>query len=536
MSLIFTTDQQPLTITPTNTEHIYTFSTASYTLPSFKYIVDIYFFPSIYQSGYTETNRVARLKIAPNEYGKAIIEVNEIIRTLLKANPRSAGNTYPYLNYVADENSVITLMNAQQTTNSNAFNYWPGGSPNGNLDQLFHVGKYQAIVGAEYISGTTLVEDIIPTASFQPRQINIFPGVDNKLIPEPTLWNATIGNGGGENFFSLDTQGWYYYDLFRHQYNTQTISSCNPKEFFNVGKYNTNNVAVVDGVVQQNTRRRKHHPDCPIILSFLNGKNDYFTNDVYSIVTRASLDYGTPYTFSAESQNRTTTTTPTTNEPSDSLFKYLTFYLPYNITASGTNTIPVDAKKLGFYGVAYQNTQASRMNYNNATTELLEYYIQDRDCLASPIHLLFLNSNGVWDTYTFGGKSQRSFSVERKQYRQQMSLNKQFYSRGSSNRGTTIYEHDADEFWSCKSWYMEDSDVDIVESLFLSPEVYIITGTTIPPQDCQSCLDEILLYEYLIPVVIEDKNFTEIKKRYNKLYQYEFNLKYAGLKRFRLQG
>jgi hypothetical protein len=117
-----------------------------------------------------------------------------------------------------------------------------------------------------------------------------------------------------------------------------------------------------------------------------------------------------------------------------------------------------------------------------------------------------------------------------------MSLNKQFYSRGSSNRGTTIYEHDADEFWSCKSWYMEDSDVDIVESLFLSPEVYIITGTTIPPQDCQSCLDEILLYEYLIPVVIEDKNFTEIKKRYNKLYQYEFNLKYAGLKRFRLQG
>lgn len=524
--MIISVDQSPLTITPSNGEHVYTLSSTGYTLSNFKYIMDIYLFTYPTQT-YTPDNRVARLKVSANSYGKCIVELNEIVRTLLKPNPRASGTTYPYLNYVSDENTSVTLINATNTFDSNAYNWWPGGSPNGNLDQLFHVAQYQVIVGGEYLSGNTIVEEIDTSASYQPARVSIFPGVDNSLIPQPTLYNVP-------DYLSQDTNGWLYYDLFRHQFNQEPLSQCNPKEFLTSGYYNDCNVAIVDNTPIQNTRRRKHHPDCPIVLSFLNGKNDYFINDTYSITIRASDDYGSPYTYSAEGFNRTSTTVPSTNEPSDSLIKYFTFYLPYNVTQQGTNVIPPDVKKVGFYSSSYQ--ASNRMLWSNSTSEFLEYYIQPYDCLASPIHVLFLNSQGVWDTYTFGGKSERKIDVERKQYRQEMSLNKQFYSRGSSNRGTTIYDHDAEISWTCKSWYMEDSDVHIVEQIFQSNDVFIITGTTINPSDCESCLGEIRLYQHLIPVTIEDKSFTEIKKKYNKLYQYEFTLKYGGLKRYRLPG
>jgi hypothetical protein len=83
---------------------------------------------------------------------------------------------------------------------------------------------------------------------------------------------------------------------------------------------------------------------------------------------------------------------------------------------------------------------------------------------------------------------------------------------------------------------MDENDVVIVEELFMSPEVYIITGTTIPPEQCAGCLDEVRLYQYLIPVVIEDKDFVVYEKQYQKIYQYEFTLAYGSVKRFRTQG
>jgi hypothetical protein len=536
MSIVINIDQSPLTISPSNTEHIYTLSSTGYTLSNFKYLVDVYF-----KAEGQSDELSARLKVRPNTYGKAIMDVGEIIRTFLNGNPRFSGTTYPYLNYVAEENSIITLADAQETHGYNAYNLWPGGSPNANTQILWHVGQYKIEVGCEYYSGSSIVEDINYTATTQPPYVTIFPGVDNSLIPQPNLINATLGSGytQSSNFFQVDNQTWYYYDLFRFVYAKNQDPACSPGQFLNAAGNTDCIVAQMDNTsVTTSVRRRKHHIDCPMIVSFLNGKNDYFTNDIYSIAIRGADTWYEPYTYSAESINRVTTTLPIVNEEPNTTFKMLNFYTPYNVTDGGVvNAIPSDARKVCFYGTSYDADKDVRLNVNNRTTEVLEYWIQDRDCINEPVHLLFMNGRGQWDTYTFGKKSTKSITLERKNYQQESSLNKQNYTRGSYQRGAhKIYETNADYSIECMSWFMDEADVEIVKELFMSQDVYIIDGTKIPDLQCDTCLNEIRLWQALIPVVVNEKEFVFYQQQYQKIFQYSLTLHYGSVKRFRTQG
>jgi hypothetical protein len=70
----------------------------------------------------------------------------------------------------------------------------------------------------------------------------------------------------------------------------------------------------------------------------------------------------------------------------------------------------------------------------------------------------------------------------------------------------------------------------------MSPQVYIIEGTVIKDSSCTSCLEEIRLYQELIPVIIKDTSWEIWNQNYKKLYQYKITLEYAGFKRARTQG
>ena len=547
MSFILEVKQKPLQITPTNTNHIFNVSSSAYTQSGFQFIVDVYFKGDLVDwSAVTTDNRACRLKAIPNTYGNAIVDLEEIVRTFLNANPRFTGTTYPYLNYASDVNKVITLADAQSTIEYNGSNLWPGGSPNASVDQLWHVSEYKAVFGYTYVSGNSVVEVVNFNSSWNPSPIVIFPGVDNKLIPSPYLSAATIDNQGA-NWFAQENKNHLYYDLFRYVYQSgrtftdwsceNDIVDCGPSEFLNAaGTYEYSIISQSD-VVDTRVRQRMHHPDCPIVVSFLNGKNDYFTNDIYSIGIRSALSYSDPYTYSAETANRTSTSLPVTNENTNSVFKMGVFYLPYNVTSGNTlNAIPTNSKKVCFYGTSYKASKSDRLNFNNRTTEILEFYMQDRSCINNPIHLLFLNGRGMWDTYTIGGKSSVSYEIKRPQYRQEASLNKAFYNIGSNQRGTRIYEQEVEKNYECETWFMTQNDVEIIQEILFSPEVYIIDGTVIQDISCQSCLEEVRLYQQLIPVVIQDKGFRVWQKQYQKLFQYKLNLQYAGFKRIRTQG
>ena len=550
MSITLEILQSPILISPSNTNHIWNVRTSAYTLTDFQYICDVYQRPSEvdWSNNNDTTNRVARLKVLPNTYGNAIVDLEEIVRTLLTPNPRFTGNTYPFLNPASDVNKIVTLASGEYTIDYNGSNLWAGGSPNASVDQLWHVQEYRVLFGYSYLSGSSVVEVVDRTASYQPPSITIFPGVDNTLLPNTYLENAVPVTGAtayGANWFQYDNLNHLYYDLWKHQYNTGQTNTvvdcsydtiyCSPAEFLNAAG-NRHKVISQPDVVDTKVRTRLHHPDCPIIVSFLNGKNPYFTNDIYSVAIRASETETGNYTYSAETLNRLNTALPTTLEPIDSVFKMSVFYLPYNVTSSGTNVIPTDAKKVCFYGTSYNSNQDTRLSFSNRTTEILEFVMQDRSCINIPIHVLFLNGRGMWDTYTFGGKTSQKLDITRPSYRQEMSLNKQFYNVGAYQRGTRIYEQELEKTWDCQTWFMRQNDVTIMEELFMSPEVYIIDGTVIKNLDCVSCLNEVRLYQSLIPVVIKDTSFDVWNKEYEKIFQYKFTLEYAGFKRYRTQG
>ena len=536
MSVDIQVKQSPLTITPSNGEHIYTFFSTGYTLQNFKFVVDVFFRPdSINFSGNPQPT--ARLKVRPNEYGTAIVELMEIVRTFLKVNPRFSGTTYPYLNFVAPENSVITMSDGTQTRTYNAFNTFNGNNLSQTLPVLWHTEQYQVKVGCEYedVSSNSVIFDIVYTGNTQPPPVNIFPGVDNKLIPSPYLSGATLGSGYTQspNFFQVPNQSWLYYDLFRHIYQPGDDISCGPREFLNSGGREYKTISQ-DGFVSQRVRRRQHHPDCPIIISFLDGQNDYFTNNTTRLVIRGADEQDDNYTYSAYTSNTSTGFTEQYE-----MWKLGVFYMPWNITQSGTNVIPQDCRKLCFY-----LTSGTNMNFSARTSEILEFYMSDPDCINNPIHLLYLNGRGMWDTYTFGKKSTKKFEVNRKSYRQESSLNKSYYTRGSYERGTTIYDTDASYTIDCMSDFMTDEDTEIVEEIFRSPEIYMIEGTTetIDPcsqpdiDNCESCLGEIRQYQYLLPVVLENKELKKFQRQYQKIFQYTFTLQYANVKRYRTQG
>jgi len=550
MSVILEIQQSPLTITPSNANHVYNVFSTGYTLTDFQYICDIYFRPQeVDWSDQNDTTyRVCRLKLLPNSYGNAIFDLEEIVRTLLQVNPRFTGTTYPYLNPANDVNKIVTLADAQTTIEYNGNNLWPGGSPNASVDQLWHVQQYRPIFGCSYTSGGQTVIQMEREAEYQPSQVTIFPGVDNKLIPAPFLNNATINEVGyGPNWFQYNNLNHLYYDLFRHVYVSGVtnsdgscdydVESCGPREFLNAAGREYKIISQPD-VVDTRVRTRMHHPDCPIVVSFLNGKNDYFTNDIYSIAIRSSLTPNGQYTYSAETGNRNTTSLPITDEPVDSKFKMGVFYLPYNVTSGTTlNAIPTDSKKVCFYGTTYKANKNERLAFSSRTTEILEFMIQDRSCINDePIHVLFLNSRGMWDTYTFGGKIVEKMELKRPSYRQENSLNKQFYNVASWQRGTNIYEQEVDYEWECQTWYMSQNDVEVMQEIFMSPQVFIIDGTVIKDLSCESCLNEVRLYQNLIPVVIKDNSFTVWNQKYQKLYQYKLTLQYGGFKRYRTQG
>lgn len=551
MSITLNISQSPILISPSNTNHVYNVRTtdSGYTLTDFQYICDVYERPSeVNWANNNQANRIARLKVLPNTYGNAIIDLEEIVRTLLNVNPRFTGNTYPYLNYASDVNKIVTLATGEVTIEYNGSNLWAGGSPNASVDQLWHIQEYRAIFGYSYLTGSSVTEVVDGTAEYQPPSVTIFPAVDNKLIPAPFLTGATPVTGATsitDNWFQFENLNHLYYDLWRHQYFVGQDHSdascdydteyCSPSEFLNAAGRLYKIISQPD-VVDTRVRTRLHHPDCPIIVSFLNGKNPYFVNDIYSLAIRASDSVTGNYTYSAETINRATTSLPSTIEPLNSRFKMGVFYLPYNVTDDGTNVIPTDAGKVCFYGTSYQANKADRLQFSNRTTEILEYVMQDRSCINTPIHILFLNENGMWDTYTFGGKTSKKLDIIRPSYRQEASLNKQFYNIGSYQRGTKIYEQEMEETWECETWYMTENDVQIMQEIFMSPEVYIIDGTIIKNLSCQSCLNEVRLYQHLIPVVIKDTSFDVWNKNYQKLFQYKLTLEYAGFKRYRTQG
>jgi len=604
--------QEPLGLTPTNAEHVYTFSSSLYNNPLYtnlKYVVDVWFRPN------TAPEKVARLKIYPNEYGVGIIDVNEILQSYIKGNPRSetaqgAGwNTTGSTAYTASTYNGL-ISNARYVSNQNAYN-------DDNLyDPLYQMEEYRLLIGEQYTFGGVDTLVIPGDVSVYPSSMVVFNGTGNTISwsgaavnqvvqtgdtteyavysgstfgtpvdfgyytgstqlnviptsPYGSGWTLIITeiysdiqwvyvNGGsswvfvekrerallfpaaytlyGGLYMPFQKQIWpgrqinitnFDYNEVNNQYwNLNNTGGTNNHLFYEAYKYQftgstyqndsapalfLNNFGAdlssfsYSGDSSTRIRHRKHHYQCPIVLSFFNKKNLLYTNNSIGITTTIvennnvvglnayQFDYTAPYTDF--------------------------WYNPSEILQTYTNIFDNHPGKQ-----IYLNTYDDNGERNS---EWVRFDLSDMNCLSTPIHFLYLNSNGVWDTITFDRKSVKTFNIKRDIYAQTSNLNKPLYNRLSTDARKVVYNLDVVETITAQSDFADENDRVLFEELFMSPEAYMIREHEQYEMPYQSKTP------YLIPINILSNSVERYRSRYNKLFQYSFNFEYNPIKLYR---
>lgn len=599
--------QKPLSLTPTNVEHIYSVSSPNSGNTDYRYVFDVYV-----DTLTNNPTRVARKLVSPNSYGKGIINVERIVENYTEGNARADEPQYTSESTTATTAYGI-ITNVKGIANSNAFN------TNNNYNIQTHIRDYRVMVGEQWTdaSGNTLTyistASTTPGSTFTAAVVSGRPSwygagagipegsslekgvdwyyqgtsgtssnIDGNILPlSPTpiagytveiiekytgiqadfeytgfewvLLGYTYPAGGNyQGFYSPPAiiiwpgtslkQGSYspyvngneywttsipdeqqnFWEVKKYRMSGTTVSEIEPSRFLTTAGEELFSVDYTNaGITTDRSRRRKHHPSCPILVSWFNGilsqNTDFlFENPVGCFTSVEAETQSEDYPYSGLTEYAINGNTFTGITSADDRILYF-------------NTIRPDLAggKMGFWTAG----DVGDYQYDGyAFSEFLEYYIQDDDCLSDPVHFLFLNRQGVWDTYTFDRKALRKSEITRKTYGQGGIRDLNSYSLLSTNRRKTIYDQDITQVMSVSSWFLTDNDKQIVEDLFMSPEIYIIkehdwTGKA-----------EKTYNPYLLPVVLNTGSITEFKNRYNKMVQYTFDLEYTPINEYRTQG
>ena len=619
--------QSPLSYTPSNAQHAYNVGSTLSGNTDFRYVVDIWLNPR-----QTNAEKIGRIKIAPNTYGRGIFDIGDIVKNYIKPNPRSeapqATKNDPSTSPLSGVTGAI-ITNSSSSRASNPVSYIPSNAfnTNTNYEYLPHIAEYRIIVGEEYTTATGTTTDICVDPSVPYSTIEYvatteptdYAGDPNTIewtnLAENPAWAVTnnpgwsyshqsfggvvISSGSGDtsagSFYTSNEQplrgdylyitelatgciltfvwdcsgcelsGWNfvskvcppcytnlgefitiwpgvqenktnfnynniywsgqtngdenfkYWEQYKFKFRNYTgITESNPAQFLTIfgDELYTETFSGSTGTQTSNrVRRRWHHPECPIVLSnFLKDFND-------SAVTGAPNTLG--FNYDTDKQGNYSVAT------CSSLYTYGSY------DTSPKNRIVYSVPRQYTYPggriALWNQTDGSVSDLSKRISEVVEYYFWDADCLSDPQHFLFLNRNGVWDTYTFDRKNIKTYNKEISTYGQGLIRNNAIYNPFFYDKRDTIYDQQVIEEVEAQSNFMVENDKKIVEDLFLSTSVYLI-------KDHYYFNDPAPQYSktpYLIPVVITSTSLQEYKQRYNKLFQYTLTYRYNPNQLFR---
>lgn len=541
MSFNLTIIQKPLDVCPSHSDHTWNVALNSYSAyTDIRLVVDVYSNP--YQNDWgtnQTTKKQARLLIPVNEHGNCIFNVETLIRNFVQGNPRNMtyrynptspyGQINPYeveipvgnIQTTATTSQAVIVNDAPYTIKfSNGFN---GGYT--GFQNIYHINEYRCIFGVQYTSGktTTLIIDttnynkysgftgttIYPqSAATQPYGITIFPGVQNNKkygvsdLSAFTYYYSATNLTGQYNYLNTEVYDWAMktsgapfnqFGKFMSVYGTEKIP-----------------MTAFGGAVQQ-TRWRTHYYNCPILVPFMFGQNQLYNN--------SAVVSGITYLTKANSLNGQMNYDQATSQPIQPI--------------SGSTFLSPLGSRIA-YGV-YKSQQGFNNEYSDVAiflssgtcdpsgsqrvSEIVQYKMVGKECFNDPYNFLFLNRNGVWDTYTFTKKSQKTYQPEQKRYASYKSLNTPLWNRQSYDSSETTYYGRAVELFTFDSGFVYQNDADVVEQLLMSPALYMIMDNYYPEQDVSQ------IYPYLIPCVILNKDVKVFQQKYQRIFQYTLEVK-----------
>jgi hypothetical protein len=411
---------------------------------------------------------------------------------------------------------------------SNGFN----GGYNG-FENIYHINEYRLIFGVQYTSGgtSTIIIDetnygvytdftgntISPySASTQPYGVMVWPGVqDNKRYgysnnPNLNYYYSGINLNGQYNFWNTK--------VYDYAMNTGIVPFNIAGKFMGTFGEDTRPMTILNGSVIQ-TRYRSHYYTCPIVLGFMYGENELYDNssviNSVSILqktdTNSQLNYDVIY-----SQPISYTPNPT----------------GYN-SFLGQRIAYVNWKQSPLFRTnsdvaIYLSSGNCDTNYAGGVSEIVQYKMMEPECFNDPVNFLFINKNGVWDTFTFTKKSQYAKTPNKKIFGQNKTLNSTIWNMQSYDSSETTYYGDAIEFMSVASNFVRQNDVDIIEELIMSPTIYIIKDDWTPQNN------QPLIYPYLIPIQVLNKEVKKYQEKYDRVFQYQLEIKLTPYRQYNL--
>lgn len=522
----------PLEVCPSHADHTWNVTLNDFSAyTDIRLVADIYKNPYLNDSGSTQDyGRISRLLVPPNDFGHCIFNVETIIYNILNANPRNLGmipsgttaQTNPYLVRVADsqtqsvelQTNQATIVNDRTSTISfsNGFN---GGYT--GFQNIYQINEYRILFGVQYTSGNTTTT-IVPTnfsaytsytggtispysAETQPYGIMIYPGVqDNKQMSEKYYYSANNLTG---QYNYLDTK------VLSYQMSTGSTRG----NFMSTFGDETIPMTILGSNIYQ-TRYRTHYYKCPIIVGFMYGGNPLFnnTNDVKGIMYLQKSSNNGQMNYDSI-QSNPIVFTPRTNAQNVAPYSYLQQRIAYGIFKPNP-TIRTDSDV-----AIYLTNGAFNYDYDvYGSSEIVQYKMVGEECLNDPVSFLFMNRQGIWDTYTFTKKYTKKFQVNKKSYNQQKSLNTRYWNRQSYDSGITNFYGDANELVTVDSNFVAQNDVIVIEELLMSPYVYMIMDNWLPSTN------QDYIYPYLLPVQVLNKEVEEYISKYKRIFQYTIEM------------
>ena len=543
MSLDLLIRQSPLAMTPAHADHTWNVVVndwSAYT--DFRLVVDVYKNPYRNDSGSTQDyGKVGRLLVPSNEFGNCIFNVETIITNLVDKNPRNLGQVNgvnfssftmnPYLVRVADsdttsvelQTSQATVVNDRTTTISfsNGFN---GGYE--GFENVYQINEYRLLFGVQYTSGSTTTT-IIPTnfsaytsytggtispysAETQPYGVMIWPGVqDNKRMSQQYYYS---GNNLTGQYNYLNTK------IYDYQMNTG-----NTGQFMSVYGDATIPMTILGSNIYQ-TRWRTHYYKCPIIVGFMYGGNPLYDNTqtVKSIMYLQKSQGNGQYNYDAIQSNAIGYSSRS-NLQTVAPYSYLSQRIAYGIFKPNP-TVRTDSDV-----AIYLTNDVTGYDYDvYGVSEIVQYKMVGEECFNNPVSFLFMNRNGIWDTYTFTKKSEKTYNVNKKTYSQQKSLNTRYWNRQSYDSSETVFWGYSDEMMTVDSGFVLQNDGVIIEELLMSPYVYMIQDNWLPSSN------QDFIYPYLIPVLVENKEVKVFEQKYQRIFQYTMEMRLTPYRQYEL--
>ena len=444
-----------------------------------KYIAEIYV-SNVGANVMSTANRVAVVKVNPNNTGRGIFDLNPILENYV--SPDYEGG---FINQADQANMSTYNTNAYSSATPHNIHQIDNFTTNKNSVRYVRI-KFKV----EFATSATGAVTVNSGNEQDSDKLLIFNG----MLYETDVLNLDSSNNFGYNldyynFILRNSNGTFLSNAPTTQYLRDTDYLTLP--FFTEIDYSETGITEVGTSSATNPA-----------IKFVKFQFYYNGSTTGSLISKqVNAANGGHYGYQTEANNRIQYVGAGTG----------------NLVGSG-ETLPAN---WDYYTVeAYDDT-------DTVVSATYKLYKQDEDCKGyETIRLTWLNKWGTWDYYNFTKKSIRKINTKRKTFTQITGTwNESVFRLNGHQGGNKTYNSSITESITLNTDYISEANAIWLEELFISNEVYKINKRSTDDSG------QGYMRKYIEPVVLKTSTHTRKTKANDRLIQYTFEIETTKTKK-----